>query len=474
LDQETKLTAGPAGERSLRSLREDMAGKLLMIAFLIGMPIGLASSQKTFNDGDTSWHIAAGRWIFEHHGIPSTDPFSFTAAGKPWVAMEWLSELIYAAAFGIAGHAGLVAIVAAALVALHTIVYLHIRRSFGPLGICATIVCMDIALGAFITARPHLLIWPLLAGWTALMLRSLDSGRPPPWWSALLLVLWTNLHGSFPLAIVIAGAIAFDALIVARWKNWREWAAFLAVCVVAVMLNANGVHGFLQPFHVAGLKTLPHILEWAPSTPEMTPQFYAVLLLVLGALLLNGVKVPLGRLLLLLTMLALAFSQLRHQSWLGIVAALVLPPLFNARGRYTDSARPFVAIAVVLIALRACIPLEPPENTANPRRTIAAVPIALRTQPVLNDYQFGGPLILAGIKPYIDGRSEMYGDEFFADYVKIIDGDRARFDRAVARYGIRWTILAERDHALIAQLDKSKNWRRIHSDRIGVIHVRLD
>ena len=115
----------------------------------------------------------------------------------------------------------------------------------------------------------------------------------------------------------------------------------------------------------------------------------------------------------------------------------------------------------------------PPENSANPRSLIAAVPAGLRTQPVLNGYTFGGPLILAGIKPYIDGRAEMYGDQFFADYVKIIDGDSASFDRAVARYKIRWTMTPASNLPLLKLLDSSPNWRRIHADRVGVIHVRI-
>ena len=101
------------------------------------------------------------------------------------------------------------------------------------------------------------------------------------------------------------------------------------------------------------------------------------------------------------------------------------------------------------------------------------MPAGLRTQPVLNGYTFGGPLILAGIKPYIDGRAEMYGDQFFADYVKIIDGDSASFDRAVARYKIRWTMTPASNLPLLKLLDSSPNWRRIHADRVGVIHVRI-
>src|SRR5258706_6785218 len=54
-------------------------------------------------DGDTYWHIVAGRWMFQHFAIPTVDPFSYTMAGAQWTAHEWLSEIIFAAAFSIGG-----------------------------------------------------------------------------------------------------------------------------------------------------------------------------------------------------------------------------------------------------------------------------------------------------------------------------------------------------------------------------------
>jgi len=176
--------------------------------------------------------------------------------------------------------------------------------------------------------------------------------------------------------------------------------------------------------------------------------------------------------LLLLAMLFLAFTQLRHQSWLAIVAAVLIPPLFGTRTEKTAKAWPIFAAAVPLLLVRAMLPLTPPESISNPRSLLAHVPAELKSQPVFNEYSFGGPLILAGIRPYIDGRSEMYGDDFMTDYVEITQGDRGRFDRAVQRYNIRWTMLPAGNSQLIRDLDRSPQWRRVYADKIGVIHVR--
>ena len=34
-------------------------------------------------------------------------------------------------------------------------------------------------------------------------------------------------------------------------------------------------------------------------------------------------------------------------------------------------------------------------------------------RPVLNDYDLGGYLIYAGMAPFIDGRTELYGEKFY-------------------------------------------------------------
>src|SRR5690348_10092236 len=85
-----RLMAGAAA-------RPRSSGLLPMVLGIVMIPAVLGSSQTIFNDGDVSWHIATGRWILSHGAIPKAEPFSFTWAGRPWVPIEWLSELIYGA-----------------------------------------------------------------------------------------------------------------------------------------------------------------------------------------------------------------------------------------------------------------------------------------------------------------------------------------------------------------------------------------
>src|SRR6202030_279679 len=59
-------------------------------------------------DSDTGWHIRAGEWILKNGRVPATDLFSFTKAGQPWFAWEWLSDVLMAVVHGHSGLAGIV------------------------------------------------------------------------------------------------------------------------------------------------------------------------------------------------------------------------------------------------------------------------------------------------------------------------------------------------------------------------------
>ena len=163
--------------------------------------------------------------------------------------------------------AGVAALVTAALMALHAVVYLNasrwVRAALLP------IVAMDFVLIPMLLARPHVLTWPLLALWTWLMLRAREQDRAPPLVAALLMTLWANLHGGFVFGLAIAAAFGLEALVASADKPraFRQWLIFGVACVAAVFINGNGIEGVLHPLRFTQLQMLPLIDEWKPSTP---------------------------------------------------------------------------------------------------------------------------------------------------------------------------------------------------------------
>ena len=465
------MEAAEAADQRPRSLIPLLIGVILIPAFL-------GSSATIFNDGDVSWHLATGQWIVDHGAIPHTDPFSFTWAGQPWVPLEWLAEVVLAGSYGLAGYSGVAALATAAMMTIHAIVYFNATRFVRPAAAVGGLIAMDVVLVPMMLARPHLLAWVLIAFWTWLMLRAREQDRAPPLAAALLMVIWTNLHGSFVMGLLIAGAFGLEALLASpnRGRVLRQWLPFGIACVVAMFVNANGLAGVIHPFLVAKLAHLPLIDEWKPSNPTVTPFFFAVLVATLVLIWLKRPRLHPVRWLLLGALLALALFQMRHQAVLAVVAALLLPEGVAKTSPAPGEGRSVLALASIAIAalvgVRAMLPVTLPYNEANPWKLVAAVPTPLRTEPVLNGYVMGGPLILSGIRPYVDGRSDMYGDQLIVDYKRITEGDKPTLEAAVRRWNIRWAILPPRYKKLVALLDRSPEWRRIHADEVGAIYVR--
>jgi hypothetical protein len=290
------------------------------------------------------------------------------------------------------------------------------------------------------------------------------------------MTLWANLHGGFVFGLAIAAALGLEAVVASpdKPRAFRQWLVFGLASAAAVFINGNGVEGVFHPLRFAHLQMLPLIDEWKPSSIQRTPFFFAALGVTLVLVAWKRPRLHWMRWALLVALLALALFQVRHQALFAIVAAMLLPQGFAAnQGPAANRNLGWVASvgAAVLVLVRAAMPLTPPDNEANPWKLIASVPPEFRSQPVLNGYSMGGPLILSGIRPYVDGRGDMYGDELVVGYYRIAQGDDAAFTEAVRRWNIRWAILPNRSK-LIPVLDRSVGWRRIRQDAVGVIYVR--
>jgi hypothetical protein len=432
-----------------------------------------------FNDGDTYWHLAAGQWIVDHWSVPHTDPFSLTARGRAWTAHEWLSEVIMAGAFAAGSWVALSILFAAAVAGTILVAGLHARLFMRPLHAVAAVILLFIFLEPSLLARPHALAWPLLAGWTILLLRARKAHCAPPLAATALILLWANMHASFIFGLVLAAFFAFEALVEEkdRKRVLFAWGPFVLVSLLLALANPSGIQGLLYPFQVSSMKALPVIQEWRPSTFSSDPLFFAVTALgVLLAVLMGARPSPL-RLLLIALLFYLAVSHMRHQAVFGIVACLLVASSLQKREREDGPpfSLPIALIAgVVLItigAIRYAVPDVHKEGPVYPSKALAALPPSLAREPVFNAYNLGGVLILKGIAPFIDGRADMYGDAFTASAYRIERGDARLFDAAVAKWGLRWAILHP-DQGLVHVLDKNPEWRRLYSDRYAVVFAR--
>ena len=453
----------------------------------------IAGSSATFSDGDTSWHIAAGRWMLANWSVPPIDPFSFSALGHRWIAHEWLSELLMGAAYDLGGFPAVGLLSVLSLATTLAIAGIWIRRWANPAELGLSLALILLSLTTFVLARPLIIAWPILAIWMVVLLREREQGdNPPGWWTVILMILWVNLHASWIIGVLLAGAFGLEAVIKSRdLRTAGRWLAYGGALIASTLINPNFTHTLLIPFQAVGSHSINFVQEFRPTDVSYTPVFEATLLVVLGVAWWRGARLASIRIVIMLAMLHLALAHMRHQALFLIVGAFILvPPLtrrwvaglpikpglagtlqLGQRGALIlllGGAVSFAAIGVARLAQ----PTEPLESTVNPVHAFAAIPKALRSEPVLNFYSLGGPLILRGIRPFIDGRGDVYGEQFLAEYLKIDSGDEAAFSKADSKWHFQWTILSPNQKPLLGLLDRLPQWRRLYADRYVVIHVR--
>ncbi|MGH6996362.1 MAG: hypothetical protein ACREES_11735, partial [Stellaceae bacterium] len=130
-------------------------------------------------------------------------------------------------------------------------------------------------------------------------------------------------------------------------------------------------------------------------------------------------------------------------------------------------------VAVALAALFAHAPLVRKPDAYTPSAALDFAAAHDLTGPVFNDYGFGGYLIFSGVKPFIDGRTDMYGDAFVKRYVEATRGVTGELPAMFDQYHATWTLFAAKSPA-VTLMDHLAGWKRVYADDTAVIHVRAD
>jgi hypothetical protein len=447
-----------------------------------------AFSPAVLGDGDTFSHLATGEWIIAHGQAPRADPFSHSMPGAPWVAHEWLSEALMTLAFRLGGWSGVVLMTGVAAAGAALIVGLNAARDLRGAPLVATVGLGVGLMTASLLARPHMLALPIAAAWSAGLLAARAQGRPPPLALAALMTLWANMHGGFIFGLVLIGPFALEALgeapAGARLATARAWTLFGLAALAAALINPYGVEALILPFRLIGIENLSRISEWQPQDFSRPGTMELALLALIGLALTRPLAMTPIRASLIIALIAMALQHSRHQALLGILAPMLLAkPIAAAVGAgsiagerrraATTAIAVTVAGALMIAAARLLAPIERVDSSSAPISALHAVPPDLRAKPVLNDYGFGGYLIFAHVRPFIDGRAELYGDAMLSLYGRLQAGDPAAVESTLERYAIAWTIFPP-DARIVAILDRAPGWRRLYADSVAVVQARDD
>jgi hypothetical protein len=481
-------------------------GNMVFISLLF--VLALSSGQGLLGDGDTGYHIRTGEIILRTWQIPTHDPYSFHTPALPWTAHEWLSEVIMAALFGAFDLTGIVIFFALLLAVTHWLLFQSLRSRFNDLLLCVTVTLMATASSSIHwLARPHAFSLLFVVIWCHALDQFQRSGGKTLLYLPILMIAWVNLHGGFVIGLILLfiylAGNTFYALFTSGAKasvylrKVKILSLVLGTTLGACLLNPLGIDILWFPIRVASDRFLAdRVIEFlSPNFHEPLP-FKYMLLATIGALAWSRSPLNLIETALVLLLCYMSLYSARHISLFAIVVAPILLKslqsillqcpehvLYFYRKRVDNLTKidgsakgyiwPFAGISLIfLLAAIGVVNYQFSEK----KFPVAAVEF-LKKEPLtgnmFNSDEFGDYVIFAAWPAYrvfMDGRSDMYGEKFGSDYLRVTHGLPGWKD-VFEKYDIRW-VLFDTQSPVTALLQEQQNWQPIYSDPVATVWIR--
>ncbi len=484
---------------------------MVLLAALVFTPL----SVRLLGDAGIGWHIRTGQQIIATHAVPSMDSFSSTMTGQKWFAWEWLYDLLVGqleSSFGLNGVVWLTALVIASVFAA---CFTHLLRRGTNLFIAVvlTLLALSASMIHFL-ARPHVVSWLFTLIWFAILNSSEQRARSAPaafaraiWALPFLMLLWVNIHGAFLVGFVLLAIFWLTALQswlsaksdrieevldgIAAKRRARDLTLVGILSLAASFVNPYGwnLYGHIYKY-LSSRFLMDHIEEFqSPDFHRIAQKCFLVLLLIaLAALAVRGRQLRLSG---VLTVLFAAYAGLYASRNIPISSLLLvmgIGPLasvpfargFSRRMVALESALhghlwPLVAVAFTFLVASGghgsnslmSVHFDP---TRMPVRAVDGFERRGISGPVLAPDYWGGYLIYRmypSAKVVVDDRHDLYGEEFFRSYVKMIRLEPG-WEQFLADHPASFVLLP-RDAALTSMLSASPNWKQFYGDDVAIV-----
>jgi hypothetical protein len=481
--------------------------------------VGLAPTA----DGDLWWHLAAGRQIARTGSLLWTDPFSVSAAGRPWFDVHWLFQVALYGAYCIGGLTAIV-LAKCLLVAIGAVVqWVAVQREAGRR---AGALFAIVFLGAMFLCRELLLVRPVIVTlvFVSLFFLLLERSRHSTivGWSALvplalLQIVWANCQGLFVLGPALVAAYAVGSLAEARRPvspgvdhapaepetcRPRALGIALLLCVLACFITPYGVHALALPiklFHrlmptdgnVYAANIAENVSPFAMGRSAAAEFWHLRWFfgLLAASVFAARRRLPLAHTLLIAGLVVLALMANRNVLllyWLATpIAVMNLGPglrrlvaaLRVRRALRRGDAAGWAfrgALAAMLAVVGAAAAREPPLASPAPFRAPVEGTQVIADRPgtgtIFAADEYGGYLIwklFPRYRPYMDTRQVLHTPSEFAEYLALADHPE-RFDDFARRQAFDYVVLPvgypDRYLDLVRHLYSSATWELVFTN----------
>jgi hypothetical protein len=452
---------------------------------------------------DLWWHLAAGREILAHGSVPTTDDFSFTFAGQPWMHHEWLWGTGYWLIYRVAPDAVALANLALLFV-IFTVWYEVARRHCGSrLGAGLSLWAAAATSFWFLDIRPHEVT--LLFVGVVLATRNLAYAR---WLWAPLMALWCNLHGGFVFGMGAIGLFALEQTAETSFTERRlriDATLWLGVALAALAFPCNPWGLRILEYPIAYLDSdspFRAILEWQAPPFDLDPRgFSGRFFLLLGvaaagaALELrarirgdrasgDSYLVALAAVTCWMALTSRRFIPLFALTSLPLVARLCTLVVEQVTRRLSERVRvqsertlPALALCVAALLWHDVRVFPHPlarwtESYLYPQAALRYAEALSAGTRVLNFYNWGGYVMLHApeLKVLIDGRANtLYSEKLYNDYVAMIS-NRDGLPARLALYAPDLALLPAGSQSLAGTLASQQyGWVLVYADDVAAV-----
>jgi hypothetical protein len=253
-------------------------------------------------DADIGWHIRTGEQILATQSLPRTDPFSMTMQGQPWLAWEWLYDVLLGILYRACGLNGVVWLCAFLVASIFTLLLWQLlQRGCGLLLAILLMLLAEAAAAIHLYARPHIASWLFSLLWFVVLDRwqGWEPGQPGslprwiPWFFPISILLWVNLHAGWLFGIALLGIYAFAALVdslrardafaaVHAFDRARAMFMALFASVAATLVNPYGwrLHAHIDRY-LSDRYLMNRIDEFkSPDFHSWSPRSFALILML--------------------------------------------------------------------------------------------------------------------------------------------------------------------------------------------------
>lgn len=242
-------------------------------------------------ENDLFFELRIGADILRTHHLPHFDTYSWTNRGTRWDVPEWLSFVVFAAAFRSGGFFGVWLVMAVSTISTAVVVWVWLARRISAVWAFQIVNLMLLAMSDYLQERPYTFTYLFLTVSLVVLMRARE-GRPKLLlWLPPICVAWTNFHqGVLVLACLLATYAAADAITAAMrgvdgsaegWRSARRMLATAAACAVAATASPYGWRVYWNVYITLRDRTMmSNVTEWNSIAVVPFAQLEAFILLL--------------------------------------------------------------------------------------------------------------------------------------------------------------------------------------------------